>query len=161
MSKALIGCLSLLFMTHVVEASQEAVHPWKKMYITADAGPFGEIVLSAETSGMPAVLSTLAVKVQGTLITVPREALNDVPGIVLNTAQVRTTKGGPELSIGFRVISLQPSASLLEEWVFFDIRGGKFRARRITTEEKIGQHVGDSPYGPINVIHTTSQKKEF
>jgi hypothetical protein len=120
----------------LARASSEMIHPWKKVTLVVAASGFGDIDVTAE--GSPALIAALSVTVKGTRIVVPPRALSDLPGLALNTIQVRSEggrDGHPWLYVVFYRTSDLP-ANAVEQTVHFAFQAGKFKHRTVTTKDR-------------------------
>jgi hypothetical protein len=124
-------------------ASEEEIHAWKKVTVVADAGRFGEVTVTAEsTTGAKAAITALTVKVQGKTIAVPRAALQELSGLQLHTLQVRSEAGydkHPWLYVVLDRWRANRPATTVAETVHFAIQGGKLRHRSISIRDRSGQ----------------------
>jgi len=117
-------------------ASYEMIHPWKKVTIVAAGSDSGDITVTAE--GSPTLMAALSVKVKGTVSEVPSKAFSDLPGLALNTIQVRSESGRDGRHWLYVVFSRTTSlpANVVEQTVHFAFEAGKFKHRTVTTKDK-------------------------
>jgi hypothetical protein len=141
MARFILCCavVSLTSAAAISRASEEMIHPWKKVSLVADGGGsgFGDVTVTAEGSiGAAAMrVTSLAVKVQGKTITIPSKALQDLPGLQLHSLEVRSERGydkDPWLYVVFKLWRPKRPASITSETVHFAIQGGKFVHRSVT-----------------------------
>jgi len=136
--------LALTLCAATGRASEEEIHPWKKVSLVANTGQhFGDVTVTAEgTVGVQPLLTALTITVKGKTLVVPSAALRDLPGLQLHTLQVRSEAGYDRDPWLYLVMALwrpgRPAAVATEE-VHFAIQQGKLKHRAITTRTRDGQ----------------------
>src|SRR6185436_19740814 len=85
-------------------ASEEEIHPWSSVTITASTHLFGDVTVTA-TADAKANVKTVEVKVKGKSITVPAKLIESLPAMPLASLEIRSEVGydkDPWLYVFFR-----------------------------------------------------------
>jgi hypothetical protein len=73
-------------------ASQEQIHPWKTVSISAATKLFGDVEMKA-TGDTAGNLKTLDVVIKGKTLTVPAKWIATLPAMPLSSLEIRTERG--------------------------------------------------------------------
>jgi hypothetical protein len=90
--KLILSLLATMALTSAAMASQEQIHNWKAATLLADTSLFGTVEVKA-TADSGGNVQTLAVRMNGTAITIPETWLKTLPGLPLASIQVRSERG--------------------------------------------------------------------
>ena len=139
----LLALLALFALTSPAYASEEEIHPWKTMAVTADTQLHGPVEVKVG-AGPKGNVATIAVTSRGKTITVPANWIETLPALRIESLQVRSEVGHdpqPWLYAVFKV-------GTTSDEVLFAIQGGKLVHATIKTRDAQGQFKWDVRKAP-------------
>jgi hypothetical protein len=124
-------------------ASEETIHPWKKVSVTVNGGRgFGTVQVKLTVTPKSG-LRSIAVSIGGRKVSIPARAAKGLPKVQLSSLAIHTEPGyGPKpwLYVVLRVLRSNLPAGVKQQWVYFKFQGGRFKGRSIKSKTRNNQY---------------------